>query len=248
VKSESIILQSQNEQDNKEKYQNMGAGNRPTSNFQIWFREGTIPFRTSKEEHASFDSPANRIREDSTMGYQEREPIEATVAELKPRMKNITITFKVVEVGEEREVTSRGDGSTHRVADVTVGDSTGTVQVPLWDDTIDSVTAGSTYLLKNGYTGLFRGNLRLNVGKYGELTEAEEAIEEVNMEVDMSAEEHEDDRPRRSYGGGGRGGGGYGGRGGGGGGGGYGGRDRGGSGGYGGGGRDRGGDDRRRRY
>ena len=235
------------EQGNKEKYSGKYAGNRPTSTFQIWFREGAFPFRASKEEHASFERPANRLSERYTMGYQEREPIEATVAELKPRMKNITITFKVVEVGEEREVTSRGDGSTHRVADVTVGDATGIVQVPLWDDTIDSVTAGSTYLLKNGYTGLFRGNLRLNVGKYGELSEAEEAIEEVNTEVDMSAEEHEDDRPRRryggggGYGGGGRGGGGYGG-----GGGGYGGRDRrGGGGGYGG--RDRGGD-RRRRY
>jgi len=183
------------------------------------------------------------------MGYQEREPIEATVAELKPRMKNITITFKVVEIGEEREVTSRGDGSTHRVADITVGDTTGTVQVPLWDATIDSVTAGSTYLLKNGYTGLFRGNLRLNVGKYGELSEAEEAIEEVNTEVDMSAEEHEDDRRRPRYGGGGggggRGGGGYGGGGDRRGGGGYGGGGdrRGGGGGYGG-----GGGDRRRRY
>ena len=184
------------------------------------------------------------------MGYEEREPIEATVAELKPRMKNVTISFKVISIGEQREIESRKDGSSHRVCDITVGDTSGTVQVPLWDDTIDSVTAGNTYLLKNGYTGLFRGNLRLNVGKYGELSDAEEAIEEVNMEVDMSAEEHEDDRPRRSYGGGGRGGGGYGG-GGGRGGGGYGGRggDRHGGGGYGGGGRDRGGGgDRRRRY
>jgi len=218
---------------------------------QIWFREGLSRYRTSKEEHASFTTPANRTSERFTMGYQEREPIEATVAELKPRMKNITITFKVVEIGEEREVTSRGDNSTHRVADVIVGDSTGIVQVPLWDETIDSVTAGNTYLLKNGYTGLFRNNLRLNVGKYGELSEAEEAIEEVNMELDMSAEEHEDTRRRRygggggGYGGGGRdrrGGGGYGGGGGGYGGGG-GGRDRrgGGGGGY-------GGRDRRRRY
>jgi len=211
--------------------------------FRYGFVRGLSRFVHPRKNTASFETPANRISEDSTMGYQEREPIEATVAELKPRMKNITITFKVVEIGEAREVTSRGDGSTHRVADVTVGDSTGIVQVPLWDDTIDSVAAGSTYLLKNGYTGLFRGNLRLNVGKYGELAEAEETIEEVNMEVDMSAEEHEDDRPRRRYGGGG----GYGGRGGGGG---YGGRDRGGGGGYGGGGRDRdgGGGDRRRRY
>jgi replication factor A1 len=190
------------------------------------------------------------------MGYQEREPIEATVAELKPRMKNVTISFKVVAIGEEREVTSRNDGATHRVADATVGDSTGCVQVPLWDNSLDDVKAGTTYTLKNGYTGLFRGNLRLNIGKFGELSEAEETIEEVNEEVDMSAEEHEDDRRRRyggggggyggrgggSYGGGGsRGGGGYGG-----GGGGYGGRDRrgGGGGGYGGGGSR----DRRRRY
>ncbi|MFX1578797.1 MAG: single-stranded DNA-binding protein [Promethearchaeota archaeon] len=179
------------------------------------------------------------------MGYQEREPIEATVAELKPRMKNITISFKVVGIGEEREVSSRRDGETHRVADATVGDSTGCVQVPLWDASIDDIKEGTTYTLKNGYTGLFRGNLRLNIGKYGELAEAEDAIEEVNEEVDMSAEEHEDDRRRRYGGGGGRGygGGGYGGRGGGsyGGGGGYGGRDR----------RDRGsygGRDRRRRY
>ncbi len=164
------------------------------------------------------------------MSY-DSEPVLATVAELRPRMKNITITFKVLEIGEEREVSSRRDMTTHRVLDATVGDSTGTVQVPLWDDTIDQVQAGQTYTLTNGYTGLFRGNLRLNVGRYGKLEEAEESIEEVNTEVDMSAEEHDDPRrQRRDYGGGGYGGrsGGYGGRSGGYGGGGYGGR----SGGY----------------
>lgn len=164
------------------------------------------------------------------MSYEEREPVEANVAELRPRMKNLIISFQVVELGEEREVTSRNDGATHRVLDAIVGDSTGTVAVPLWDDNIDNIEVGKTYLLKNGYTGLFRGNLRLNVGKYGELSEAEEAIEEVNMENDMSAEEHEDTRRsyggRGGYGGGRDRGGGYGGgrdrRGGG-----YGGRDRG---------------------
>jgi replication factor A1 len=159
-------------------------------------------------------------------------------------MKNVTISFKVMEIGEEREVSSRRDGTTHRVVDVVVGDSSGTVQVPLWDDTIDAVEAGKTYNLTNGYTGLFRGNLRLNVGRYGELADAEEAIEEVNMELDMSAEEHEDTRRRRDYGGGG---GSYGGRSGGGGS--YGGRSGGGGsyGGRGGGGGGYGGRDRRRR-
>jgi replication factor A1 len=190
------------------------------------------------------------------MSYEEREPIEATVAELTPRMKNVTISFKVISMGEEREIESRNDGSSHRVCDITVGDSSGTVQVPLWDEAIDNITEGTSYNLTNGYTGLFRGNLRLNVGRYGKLEQSEDAIEEVNMDVDMSAEEHEDDRQRRSYGGGGRGrssgGGGYGGRSSGGyGGGGYGGRSSGGgyggrsSGGYDGGNR---GGDRRRRY
>ena len=186
------------------------------------------------------------------MGYEEREPIEATVAELKPRMKNVTISFKVISIGEEREIESRNDGTSHRVCDITVGDSSGTVQVPLWDEAIDNIAEGTSYNLTNGYTGLFRGNLRLNVGKYGKLEQSEQAIEEVNMDVDMSAEEHEDDRPRRSYGGGGGYGGrsggsrGYGGRSGGGYSGGYSGGGRGSSGGYSGGG-NRGGD-RRRRY
>ena len=182
------------------------------------------------------------------MSYEEREPVLATVSELKPSMKNITITFKVVELGEVREVFSRKDNETHRVLDSRVGDSTGTVVVPLWDDSIDKVSLDTTYTLKNGYTGLFKGHLRLNIGRYGELAEAEDAIEDVNAEVDMSEQEHERQyRPRRDYRGGG-GGGGYGGGGGGyggGGGGGYGGRGRrdsrggGGGGGYGGRDRDR---------
>ena len=119
------------------------------------------------------------------MSY-DREPIEATVAELKPQMKNVTISFKVMEMGEEREVSSRKDGATHRVLDAQVGDSTGTVTVPFWNETIDNVAVGESFLLKNGYTGLYRGNLRLNIGKYGELSSTED-IEEVNTENNMSA-------------------------------------------------------------
>ena len=131
------------------------------------------------------------------MSNEEKEPIEATVSELKPRMKNITITFKVVEKGEEREVTSRNDGQTHRVLDSLVGDSTGVVMMPLWDDTIEKLEVGTTYLLTNGYTGLFRRNLRLNIGRYGEISDAEKAIEEVDSSTDMSAEEHESQRYRK---------------------------------------------------
>ena len=149
------------------------------------------------------------------MGYQEREPIEAVISELKPRMKSVNISFKVIEKGEVRDVTSRSDGEQHRVCDTIVGDSSGKVTVPLWDAAIDEIEAEKTYRLENGYTTLFQGHLRLNIGRYGTLKPAEEEIAEINDEVDMSEQEHER-RPR--YGGGG-------------------GRDRGGGGGY----RDRGG-------
>lgn len=174
----------------------------------------------------------------SNVGYvnnmAQADPVVVTVAELAPSMKNLTVTFKVLEKNEAREVTSRRDGQTHRVADAVVGDSTGTVVMPLWNESIESVEVDKTYKLENGYTGLFQSHLRLNIGRYGVITESEEEIAEVNMENDLSEAEHE--RPRR-YGGYGRGGGG-------GGGGGYG-RDRRGGGGYGG--RDRRGGGRERR-
>ncbi|MFW9935932.1 MAG: single-stranded DNA-binding protein [Candidatus Thorarchaeota archaeon] len=133
------------------------------------------------------------------MSY-DREPVEATVADLRPRMKSLNITFKVVEKGEEREVTSRRDGETHRVLDAVAGDSTGTVVLSLWDDMIDTVDAEKSYRLENGYTSLFQGHLRLNIGRYGELKDAETEVDEIDMDNDLSAAEHERP-PRRSYGG-----------------------------------------------
>jgi replication factor A1 len=123
------------------------------------------------------------------------ETVEATIAELKPGMKSVNITFKVMNTSEERSVESRKTGETYRVVDAQVGDSTGTILMPIWNETIDSIEVGTTYALTNGYTGLFKGNLRLQLGKFGSIAAAEEPIDEVNSEVDMSAEEHAS-RPR----------------------------------------------------
>ena len=119
------------------------------------------------------------------------EPVEATIAELKPGMKSVNITFKVMSTSEERAVESRKTGETYRVVDAQVGDSTGIILMPVWNETIDTIEVGATYALTNGYTGLFKGNLRLQLGKFGSIAAAETPIEEVNSEVDMSAEEHE---------------------------------------------------------
>ncbi len=114
--------------------------------------------------------------------------MQMNVGNLKPRDRNVDLVFKVVSKGEVREVTSRTDGSTHKVSDVLVGDSTGTVILTLWDDKIDAVEEGKTYKLENGYTSLFKNSLRLNVGRYGKLEENDSDIE-VDTGNNMSEKE-----------------------------------------------------------
>jgi len=121
------------------------------------------------------------------------------IKDLVPKMSNIAATFKVISIGEPREVTSRHTFELHRVADATVGDETGTVKVPLWNDSINEMKIGKTYRLENGFTGLFRGNLQLKIGRQSTVTEAESEIETVNNEVDMSAENHRPSRDRGYY-------------------------------------------------
>ena len=118
------------------------------------------------------------------------EAVEATIAELKPGMKSVNITFKVMNTSDERSVESRKTDETYRVVDAQVGDSTGTILMPVWNETIETIEVGSTYTLSNGYTGLFRGNLRLQLGKFGSIEIAEEPIDEVNTEINMSDKDY----------------------------------------------------------
>jgi replication factor A1 len=149
---------------------------------------------------------------------------------LTPNSRGVNTIVKVVSKGEVRSVTGR-DYSVRRVADALVGDETGCVYMTLWDDKIDAISEGATLSITNGYINLFRGNIRLNIGKYGSYELVEDSpIDEVNTENNVSDKKYEQPRRFNRYGdrGGGGGRGGYGGRSGGG----YGGSGGGRSGGY----------------
>mgnify|MGYP000026370763 CR=1 FL=1 len=113
------------------------------------------------------------------------------VSELRPKLRNVNLKFKVVSKADEREVNSRLDGSTHRVSEAVIGDETGVVTMTLWDDQIDQINEDNTYVLKNGYVGFFRNTLRLNIGKYGTIEESDEEIGTVNTENDISSKVYE---------------------------------------------------------
>ncbi len=155
------------------------------------------------------------------------------VRDLTPNSKQVNVLAKVMTIGDTKEVMGKF-GDPRKVCEAVVGDDTATIILSLWNEQIGSIQKDEIVLVDNGYVSLVRGHMRLNVGRYGNLSKSTETIAEVNQSLDMSQQEFESER--RSFGGGG----GYRGDRGGGGGGGYGGgRYGGGGGGGGGGGRDR---------
>ncbi len=84
---------------------------------------------------------------------------------------------------------------THRVVDALVGDETGCIYLNLWDDNIEKAKEGDTLNIKNGYINLFRGNMRLNIGRYGSFEIVKESqIKEVNTENNLSSKQYEQER------------------------------------------------------
>jgi Single-stranded DNA-binding replication protein A (RPA), large (70 kD) subunit and related ssDNA-binding proteins len=127
------------------------------------------------------------------------------IKDVNPYSRRVNVLGKVVEVGQPKEITTRfGEGKS--VTEVVIGDETGKITLSLWGDQVSKVESGKTLYIDNGYISLVRGHMRLNVGKYGNLNDSEEAIEELNTELDMSEKVHESNYRRSGPGSGSSGG------------------------------------------
>jgi len=125
------------------------------------------------------------------------------VNELQPR-KSATVTVKVVSKGEPKQVMGK-DGTPHNVADILVGDETGSILFSLWDNDIDKVSEGDVLKITDGYVTVVRGSMRLSLGRQGKMEKVDENIENVNTENNLSNKKVEEGpRPRRFGGGRGR--------------------------------------------
>jgi len=92
------------------------------------------------------------------------------INELRDGMKRVNVRGSVLEKSDPREVTSRFKDQTYRVATAVMTDETGTIKLTLWNDQIDMVNVNDTVRIENGYVTSFRGEIQLNVGKFGTLT------------------------------------------------------------------------------
>ncbi|MDH5807279.1 MAG: hypothetical protein QXW62_05510 [Candidatus Methanomethylicaceae archaeon] len=117
------------------------------------------------------------------------------IEDLNPASRRIDLLVKVLEISPIKEVSTK-DGKKHNVVEVLVGDNTGCVLMSLWDNDINKVKVGQTISIKNAYITLFRGSMRLNIGKYGSIELSKEEINEVNMENNISNRSYNQQIPR----------------------------------------------------
>ncbi|UCE14218.1 MAG: hypothetical protein JSV04_03325 [Candidatus Heimdallarchaeota archaeon] len=111
---------------------------------------------------------------------------EIKVIDLSPSSRNIQLTFGVIEKGDGRTVVVRKEERT--VADIKIGDETGTINLTLWDEAINQVREGKTYKIKNGYINVFQGRMRLELGNWGSLEDTDEVIklDSIKLDIDRS--------------------------------------------------------------
>ncbi len=101
------------------------------------------------------------------------------IGSIRPESGNVAFTGRVLSISEIREF-QRSDGSVGRVANLTMGDETGTVRIALWDETADLIKSGDLKvdqclkirgLAKEGYAGT-----EISLGRQGN-------IEEVDLDI-----------------------------------------------------------------
>jgi replication factor A1 len=90
------------------------------------------------------------------------------ISELRAGASNVTVTAKVAQKDEPREVVTKY-GKRLSVANITLQDDSGSIAMSLWGDTINEVDVGDTIEVSNGYVNEFRGTPQLSTGKFGKI-------------------------------------------------------------------------------
>ena len=92
------------------------------------------------------------------------------IKDLRDGMRRVDVEAKVIQKSDTREVHSRDGNETYLVADAMIKDDTSTIKLTLWNEQIDQVNVNDNIKIENGYVTSFRGEIQLNVGRYGKLS------------------------------------------------------------------------------
>lgn len=89
-------------------------------------------------------------------------------SEIKPGMRSIDLELKVIDKADTHSFVSE-KGGRGRVATAICEDDSGRIKVSLWNEDIDLVKEGDQIRIKNGYSRLFKDEVHVSAGRYGEL-------------------------------------------------------------------------------
>lgn len=92
------------------------------------------------------------------------------VRDLRPGMSHVNITLEVLKTAESKQVVTSA-GVDHEILELEVGDKSGSIKLVLWDEKIiPDLRKGDTVKIENGFVTSFKGDWRINVGRYGTIT------------------------------------------------------------------------------
>jgi len=96
------------------------------------------------------------------------EPHSLQIKDLRVGMKKVNLKAKVIEVSKPKYVVTKF-GNHASVANATVTDTTGKIKLCLWNDQINTITAGDTIQIENARISAFRNERQMRIGKNGTL-------------------------------------------------------------------------------
>lgn len=88
-------------------------------------------------------------------------------SKVKPGMRNLDLQLEVIEIEETHNF--ENENGKGRVATAICKDESGEVRVSLWNEDIDKVNVGDKIRIESGYSRLFKDDVHVSAGRYGEL-------------------------------------------------------------------------------
>jgi len=90
------------------------------------------------------------------------------IHDLKPGMSSVNIKVTVSEILKPKQIIT-GKGIEHEILEAKVKDETGVTTLVLWDEKVLPLKVGDILQIENGFVTSFKGEWRINVGKYGKI-------------------------------------------------------------------------------
>jgi replication factor A1 len=95
--------------------------------------------------------------------------VTSKIADLKAGMKKISLKAEVLDIPKSKIVYTRY-GTTACISNALIRDETGSMQMSLWNQQINTVHKGDVIDVKNGTVACFGGERQLRLGRSGSLS------------------------------------------------------------------------------